>query len=198
MRDGAAPWTVRTIEDAEVARVAALAKDGLTVRDIATELGMSKSRVQRLKEKGVAEGKIVELPKRGRRPRPDLGTTMMSELKALATRVLRDIERDKVGTERPGNVPLPQSPWDISVPPESGHSQALSARTRNVPLSQPPMRGTMGHFLYSRDTRRDRSGTVPPPSAAVTAASRRAGPARSRSCSATARPYTITAMSARK
>jgi putative DNA primase/helicase len=73
VRDGKALWTMRTIEDAEVARVAALAKDGLAVRDIATELGMSKSRVQRLKEKGVSEGKIVELPKRGRRPRPDIG-----------------------------------------------------------------------------------------------------------------------------
>ena len=58
---------------------------------------------------------------------------MMSELKALATRVLRDIERDKVGTERSGNVPLPQSPWDISVPPESGHSEALSLADEECP-----------------------------------------------------------------
>jgi putative DNA primase/helicase len=72
VRDGKALWTVRTIEEADVARVAALAKDGLTVRDIAAELGTSRSRAQRLKEKGVAEGKIVELPKRGRRPRQDV------------------------------------------------------------------------------------------------------------------------------
>jgi hypothetical protein len=42
------------------------------VRDIAAELGTSRSRVQRLKDKGVTEGKIVELPKRGRRPRQDI------------------------------------------------------------------------------------------------------------------------------
>jgi putative DNA primase/helicase len=71
VHDGKALWTTRAIEDAEVARVAALAKDGLPVRDIAEELGMSKSRVQRLKAKGIAEGKIIELPKRGRRPRRD-------------------------------------------------------------------------------------------------------------------------------
>ena len=68
VRDGKALWTTRTVEDAEAARVAALAKDGLTVRDIAEELGISKSKAQRLKDKGIKDGKVVELPRRGRRP----------------------------------------------------------------------------------------------------------------------------------
>jgi putative DNA primase/helicase len=51
VRDGACLWTTRDIEDANLARVAALAEDGLSVRDIAEETGIPKSTVQRLKKK---------------------------------------------------------------------------------------------------------------------------------------------------
>jgi hypothetical protein len=71
---------------------------------------------------------------------------MRSELKALATRVLRDIERDKAGTERSGNVPLPQSPWDISVPPESQHSEVLSLADEECPAVPAPYAWDSGTF----------------------------------------------------
>jgi putative DNA primase/helicase len=48
-RNGAAEWTLREIEDVERARVAALLDDGLSLRDIESETGISKSKVQRLK-----------------------------------------------------------------------------------------------------------------------------------------------------
>lgn len=41
-------WTTRDMEDADAARVMALAAEGMTVREIAQELGMSKSKVQRM------------------------------------------------------------------------------------------------------------------------------------------------------
>lgn len=41
-------WTTRQIEDVELERVAGLKAEGLSVRDIADETGISKSRVQRL------------------------------------------------------------------------------------------------------------------------------------------------------
>jgi putative DNA primase/helicase len=47
---GAAIWTIRDIEDVNRARVAALLNDGLSVRDIADETGISKSTVQRIKK----------------------------------------------------------------------------------------------------------------------------------------------------
>lgn len=48
---GALVWTTRTIEDAIATRVAELAEEGRSVRDIAEELGISKSRVHRIKTK---------------------------------------------------------------------------------------------------------------------------------------------------
>jgi putative DNA primase/helicase len=51
VRDGAAVWTMRDIEDANLARVIAMLDDGLSVRDIAEELGISKSAAHRLKKK---------------------------------------------------------------------------------------------------------------------------------------------------
>ena len=59
VRNEAAIWTTRDIEDVNMARVKALLDDEMTVRDIADETGISKSTVQRLKkriemEKGAA------------------------------------------------------------------------------------------------------------------------------------------------
>jgi putative DNA primase/helicase len=48
---GAAIWTMRDVEDALQARAAELFEDNLSVRDIAEELGVSKSRVHRWKKK---------------------------------------------------------------------------------------------------------------------------------------------------
>ena len=50
-RDGAALWTLREIEDVNMARVRALLDDELSIRDIADETGLSKSTVHRLKKK---------------------------------------------------------------------------------------------------------------------------------------------------
>jgi putative DNA primase/helicase len=47
---GVAVWTVREIEDVNRARVAALLNEGLSVRDVADETGISKSSVQRIKK----------------------------------------------------------------------------------------------------------------------------------------------------
>jgi putative DNA primase/helicase len=56
IRDGAVTWSVRDLADADLARVVALADEGLSVRDIAEETGMSKSTVQRLKSRAEALG----------------------------------------------------------------------------------------------------------------------------------------------
>jgi putative DNA primase/helicase len=48
---GAAVWTMKEIEDLDRQRVADLLATGLSVRDIAEELGLSKSAVHRLKQK---------------------------------------------------------------------------------------------------------------------------------------------------
>jgi putative DNA primase/helicase len=50
VRDGAALWTVREIEDVNLARVKAGLDDGLTVREIADETGIPRSTVGRLKK----------------------------------------------------------------------------------------------------------------------------------------------------
>jgi putative DNA primase/helicase len=49
-RDGVASWTTKELEDANRARVEALLEDGLSVRDIADETGISKSAVARIKK----------------------------------------------------------------------------------------------------------------------------------------------------
>jgi putative DNA primase/helicase len=48
---GALVWTTRTLEDAIGSRAAELFADGLSVRDVAEELGISKSKAHRLKTK---------------------------------------------------------------------------------------------------------------------------------------------------
>ena len=51
-REGGAVWTTRNLEDAHLAEILELKKEGMSVRDIARELGMSKSAVQRAVNKG--------------------------------------------------------------------------------------------------------------------------------------------------
>jgi len=58
VRDGAALWTRTEIVDAERARVVAAIKDGLSTREAAEELGMSKSKVDRLKKKAMELGEL--------------------------------------------------------------------------------------------------------------------------------------------
>ena len=55
-RSGAAVWTRTTIADADVRRVGDLLRDGVSIRDAAHDLGMSKSKVERLKAKAVGQG----------------------------------------------------------------------------------------------------------------------------------------------
>ncbi len=52
---GAAIWTTRDVEDALLARAQALFKEGLSVRDVAEELEISKSRAHRLRVKACNE-----------------------------------------------------------------------------------------------------------------------------------------------
>jgi putative DNA primase/helicase len=54
--DERALWTIRDVEDADLVRVVELIKQGTSIRDIAEELGMHRSKVGRLKGKAVAEG----------------------------------------------------------------------------------------------------------------------------------------------
>jgi putative DNA primase/helicase len=64
VRDGAALWTMRDIEDINLARVAALIDDGLSIRDIADETGIKKSTVHNLKKKIEAEaGELGQVSK---------------------------------------------------------------------------------------------------------------------------------------
>jgi hypothetical protein len=51
VRGGEAIWTTREIDDLHLARVKAMLDDDMSVRDIADELGISKSAVHRLKKK---------------------------------------------------------------------------------------------------------------------------------------------------
>ena len=54
-RDGEAIWTMREIEDVKLARAQVLFAEGSTVRDVAEELGISKSAAGRLKKKTEAQ-----------------------------------------------------------------------------------------------------------------------------------------------
>jgi putative DNA primase/helicase len=51
IRDGKAVWTVKDVEEVDQGRIAALLAAGMTVRDVAEEIGISKSVVHRLKQK---------------------------------------------------------------------------------------------------------------------------------------------------
>jgi len=58
-RDRRAMWLTRSLEDVTLKRVVQAKKDGLSVREIAEELDISKSRVQRLVDKGRASGLLL-------------------------------------------------------------------------------------------------------------------------------------------
>jgi replicative DNA helicase len=56
VRGGVAVWTRTEIGDAERARVLALLKEGMSIRDTAEELGMHKSKVERIRKKAIETG----------------------------------------------------------------------------------------------------------------------------------------------
>ena len=60
LRNEAAFWTTKEIEDVNLARVKALLDDDLSIRDIADETGLSKSTVQRLKKRIEAESAAAD------------------------------------------------------------------------------------------------------------------------------------------
>lgn len=55
---GAGGWTMRDLADADMARVVVLTGEGMSAREIAKEIGFSKSRVQRLQDKAREAGLI--------------------------------------------------------------------------------------------------------------------------------------------
>jgi putative DNA primase/helicase len=55
-RDGAAVWTRTEIGDAELTRVSDGLRDGMSIREAARELGMHRSKVERLKRKAAEQG----------------------------------------------------------------------------------------------------------------------------------------------
>jgi hypothetical protein len=56
VRDGRAEWQVQDLADVMLARAAELFNDGLTIRDAAEELKISRSRAHRLRQRAIAEG----------------------------------------------------------------------------------------------------------------------------------------------
>jgi putative DNA primase/helicase len=54
--DGRTDWTVSTVDEIEVDRVTAMLEAGLSIRDIAEETGMHRSRVHRIKRRMEGEG----------------------------------------------------------------------------------------------------------------------------------------------
>ena len=57
-RDGVALWTRTEIADAEIGRVVELLRGGMSIREAAKELGIHRSRVERLKKKAVEQGML--------------------------------------------------------------------------------------------------------------------------------------------
>lgn len=57
---GAAGWTTRNLQDADMARVVAMTDDGLSVREIAKETGLTKTKVGRLQTRARAVGLLGE------------------------------------------------------------------------------------------------------------------------------------------
>jgi putative DNA primase/helicase len=58
VQDGAAIWSVRDIKDVEADQVAELSEAGSSVRDIAEETGMSKSKVNRIQKRLKVDGRL--------------------------------------------------------------------------------------------------------------------------------------------
>jgi len=59
-RDGKAAWRMKDVEDADRLRVVALLETGMTVREIAEEIGIGKSVVHRMKQRIDREAKEEE------------------------------------------------------------------------------------------------------------------------------------------
>ncbi len=59
VRDNAAVWTTRDIEDRELEHVVELTRAGDSARDIENETGISKSKVNRLQKRARAEGRLT-------------------------------------------------------------------------------------------------------------------------------------------
>ncbi len=62
LQDGAAVWSHKAIDDVDMMRVVDLIKAGTSVRDAGKELSLSKSKVQRLKERAVKQGIYYDQP----------------------------------------------------------------------------------------------------------------------------------------
>ncbi len=60
--DGAARWSTKDSEDSMLERVVALIQEGISIRNAAEELGITRSRVERLKKKAAAQGMLAEGP----------------------------------------------------------------------------------------------------------------------------------------
>ncbi|WP_245319352.1 helix-turn-helix domain-containing protein [Mesorhizobium temperatum] len=58
VHDGKARWSVRAIQDREFDKVQTLSGSALSVREIAEETGLSKSKVSRIQAQLKAEGKL--------------------------------------------------------------------------------------------------------------------------------------------
>jgi transposase len=56
-RNGTNAWSMKDVEDADRLRVAALLETGMTVREIAEEIGIGKSGVHRMKQRIEREAK---------------------------------------------------------------------------------------------------------------------------------------------
>jgi DNA invertase Pin-like site-specific DNA recombinase len=54
--DGRTDWTVGTVDEIEVDRVTSMLEAGLSIRDIAEETSMHRSRVRRIKRRMAGEG----------------------------------------------------------------------------------------------------------------------------------------------
>jgi transposase len=52
-------WTRTEIVDAERARVVAVLRDGMSIREAAEELGIHRSKVERLRKKAIADGELI-------------------------------------------------------------------------------------------------------------------------------------------
>lgn len=58
IRDGATSWQVRDLTDVEAEKVEELTRESMSVRDIAEETGLSKSKINRIQAKLRTEGRL--------------------------------------------------------------------------------------------------------------------------------------------
>ena len=66
VRDGTAIWTRTTIADVDLKRVADAIREGMSIRETAEELGMNRSRVERLRAKAKDQGLLSMTEAQGR------------------------------------------------------------------------------------------------------------------------------------